>query len=177
MIEKTTTFNSVCNRIQKYYKHELMALDNQEFDNFVASTVEIINKAYASEKPLHSVSYSAIELLLVYGDTFMEIVYQGKGNDGDIVISQPLPVDTMFRIEDINGNLLEFQKSQNGPDYERYLPSLPKKKNVTYYKPEHIAHVRLGKKISDAGYGLSYFENTYTPQEVAQFIIDKAWKS
>lgn len=56
--------------------------------------------------------------LCIFGDSFLEVVIDPESPKDGILKMQELPPDSMYRIETTKGKLIEFQQSNEGPDYQ-----------------------------------------------------------
>ncbi len=115
---------SQTNRAQRYARYEKLATEKQfqEFrDDHMMSGIGMRLFNELGLKTQHEYNHFspfrcgciAMETAL-YGDVFAEIVKPGFGTEGVCVI---LPPATIYRIETIKGELIEFQQSREGPDY------------------------------------------------------------
>jgi hypothetical protein len=91
--------------------------------------------------------------LFTFGDAFLEVVSDPDNKRDGILFVQVLDANTMYRIEDIKGKLLEFQQSKNGIDYI----ALTQNKTSEYairFNPSLIVHFKVDD-FQTYPYGLS----------------------
>lgn len=96
--------------------------------------------------------------LAIYGDLFLEPV---SSPDGRLVAIQSLEPETIFRIETLQGKLLEFQQSKSGPDYESIAnTTLVPYETLCEYKtirfsPEKLLHFTINT-VETSRFGAKY---------------------
>jgi hypothetical protein len=92
--------------------------------------------------------------VLLYGDCFLELVYSTNTSDGVVVVQQ-VPSVSMYRIETINHDLIEFQQSADGPDYQAITNNAHSSKAIRFGK-EDIVHMRWLHTNKNYPYGESF---------------------
>ena len=106
-----------------------------------------------------NIVFPAIKNLTIYGDHFLEIIRDSGHSNLTIygygdhlekirnsgVFTQDLPLKTMYRIETIHGNLVEFQQSKEGPDYRKLInnPIQINNNETGRFHPNDIHHMRV----------------------------------
>lgn len=90
--------------------------------------------------------------LYINGDFFYELIIDPTDPKAGILNVQSLPADSMYRIETIKGKVLEFQQSNEGPDYQSLARvEVTKATSVELaqatairFTPEQIVHFKIG---------------------------------
>jgi hypothetical protein len=141
------------------YKTYARLMQNPEFaakvNNFVdVMTERVWNKIgflpptqYTADGYYRKVVKPVVRDLTVWGDCFLEFLIF---NSRPLCIHHDLPPNTMYRIETVKGNLIEFQQNKEGPDYKALieLPLQPIKNSgsdpeyVGRFHPCQIHHLR-----------------------------------
>lgn len=125
--------------------------------------------------------FSLTKNLYTFGDYFLELIIDPEEPKNGILRVQPLPADSMYRIETIKGKLLEFQQSKTGPDYE----SLARvevtqatdldlmQATAIRFAPESIVHFRIGEERKTFyPYGVSLIEPARGPAHNLKLMED-----
>jgi len=119
--------------------------------------------------------------LCKYGDQFFETVIDPNAPKRGILRVQTLPPDSVYRIESVKGRMIEFQQSQEGPDYQSLArvditrasqAELMQATALRFY-PEQIVHARLGddRKLFYP-YGVSMIEAARGPAHQLRLMED-----
>lgn len=93
---------------------------------------------FLAQFPSNKLPYWAVDYFR-YGDLFLEVV----GDEDGPLCYQNLAPATMFRIETVSGELIEFLQSKEGPDYAA-IAANRKSETVIRFSPEAILHFKLG---------------------------------
>jgi len=119
--------------------------------------------------------------LYKYGDFFLEIVTDPSEPKRGVLKIQPLPSDSIYRIETIKGKLIEFQQSKEGPDFnslarvEVTKASQAELEQATALRfvPEQIIHMKVGDdRKSFYPYGVSVIEAARGPAHQLRLMED-----
>ena len=108
--------------------------------------------------------------LCIFGDQFIELGINPDNPKEGVYKAFSLPPETMFRLETIQGKLLEFQQADGKPDYN-VLSSTPENatqevsQNTTRrFAPNQMVHMRIGdNRINFYPYGQSLIEPAKGP--------------
>ena len=155
------------NRKQRYAKYKKMMCEDTDLSIKIGTIVqEAVNDAmpYCN---FHVCSpYQMLDMaeeLAIMGDLFVEKIT----HESNLLKVSKLPAFSMFRIETIKGELLEFQQSMDGPDYAaisrcRVEDSKNDLESCSIrFKPSEIDHIRIGSFLKLRGfypYGISLIE-------------------
>jgi hypothetical protein len=118
--------------------------------------------------------------LCIYGDWFVELVYNPENPTEGIYRGVPLPPETIHRIETVKGKLLEFQQAKDGPDYNIVAKSFQKESNddlsqsgAVRFTPAQIIHFRIGDdRKTFFPYGQSLIEPARGPAHTLRLMED-----
>jgi len=115
------------------------------------------------------------------GDCFFEMVIDPSDPKRGVVRVEQLPADSMYRIETIKGRLVEFQQSQEGPDYQALARTEITKASqaelmqatALRFHPEQIVHGRVGDhRKMFYPYGVSVIEAARGPAHQLRMMED-----
>ena len=115
------------------------------------------------------------------GDHFFEIVIDPHDPKAGIKKLVSLPGDSMYRIETVKGRLVEFQQSQEGPDYQALSRTDITKASqaelmqatALRFHPEQIVHARIGDdRKTFYPYGISVIEAARGPAHQLRLMED-----
>lgn len=120
--------------------------------------------------------------LFVFGDLFLEVVYNLDNPKDGVAKIAMLPPESMYRIETAKGRLIEFQQSKNGPDYQALTrgevtratnSELLQSEAGSRFTPEQIVHVRVGEdRKTFYPYGISLIEPARGPAHQLRLMED-----
>lgn len=125
--------------------------------------------------------FSWCKNLLIFGDYFFELVMDPENPQDGIVRIQPLPADSVYRIETIKGKLIEFQQAKSGPDYEalskvevtRATDFDLMQSTAIRFAPQQIVHIRIGdERRMFYPYGVSLIEPARGPAHLLRLMED-----
>lgn len=116
------------------------------------------------------------------GDYFLEVIIDPQNpKKYGVTKVQPLPADSVYRIETIKGRLIEFQQSKEGPDYQnlaRVEVTKASKAELAQatairFTPEQIIHMKIGDdRQSFYPYGVSVIEAARGPAHQLRLYED-----
>lgn len=125
--------------------------------------------------------YSCCKNLCLGGDWFGEIVINENNPKAGVLNVQPLPADSMYRIETTKGKLIEFQQSKEGPDYQSLArvevlkatdPELHQA-TALRFTPQQIIHMKIGEdRRQFYPYGVSMIEAARGPAHQLRLLED-----
>lgn len=186
--DKFIDLSNVSNRMTRYANYErFLAQHPLVYDRLVERSVQIADRLYdkfdLKNHWLNNVpnQFDAFNLRLIvqsaatYGDWFGELVIDPADKYPRPLRYVHLGADTVYRIETIKGELLEFQQSKTGPDYVSVArASIDKATDIDFcsatavrFHPKQICHIRPNlKKVKDHyPYGVSALHgNEWTNQ-------------
>ena len=119
--------------------------------------------------------------LFINGDYFYEIIIDPENPKGGIIGLNPLPPDSMYRIETTKGKLVEFQQSKEGPDYQslarveitQATEADLQQATAIRFAPEQIVHIRIGDdRKTFYPYGVSLIEAARGPAHQLRLMED-----
>lgn len=119
--------------------------------------------------------------LYAMGDWFGEVVLDPEDPKLGILKVNPLPADSMYRIETTKGKLIEFQQSKEGPDYQslsrvevtKATDSELNQATAIRFAPEQIIHGRIGDdRKTYYPYGVSIIDPARGPANSLKLIED-----
>jgi hypothetical protein len=119
--------------------------------------------------------------LYCMGDWFGEIVIDPENPKLGVLKVNPLPADSIYRIETTKGKLLEFQQSKEGPDYislakvdvTQATDSELAQATAIRFAPEQIVHMRIGDdRKTFYPYGVSIIEPARGPANQLRLMED-----
>jgi hypothetical protein len=119
--------------------------------------------------------------LCKYGDQFFEIIIDPQNPKRGVLKLQVLPADSMYRIETVKGRLVEFQQSQEGPDYQslsrveitRASESELMQATALRFHPEQVVHAKIGDdRKTFYPYGISMIEAAKGPANQLRLMED-----
>lgn len=130
-------------------------------------------------------AYSDIKNALQMGDHFYEIEIDPSNISEGIVGIKSLPADSMYRIETTKGQVVEYQQSPDGPDYD-VLQKLPMNSNsldfnspenlmskAIRFSPNQIVHIKIGEdRKLFYPYGVSIIEAARGPAHQLRLMED-----
>lgn len=126
-------------------------------------------------------SWDMAKRLFINGDYFYEIIIDPENPKGGIVGLNPLPPDSMYRIETTKGKLVEFQQSKEGPDYQslarveitQATEADLQQATAIRFAPEQIVHIRIGDdRLTFYPYGVSLIEAARGPAHQLRLMED-----
>jgi len=115
------------------------------------------------------------------GDFFWEIVIDMDDPKQGILNLVPLPPDSMYRIETTKGKLVEFQQSNEGPDYQslsrvevaQATDADLQTATAIRFAPDQIIHLRIGDdRKTFYPYGVSLIEAARGPAHQLRLMED-----
>lgn len=119
--------------------------------------------------------------LYCMGDWFGEVVIDPENPKLGVLKINPLPADSIYRIETTKGKLLEFQQSKEGPDYQslakvditQATDSELAQATAIRFAPEQIIHIRIGDdRKTYYPYGVSIIEPARGPANQLRLMED-----
>jgi len=119
--------------------------------------------------------------LYCMGDWFGEVVIDPENPKLGVLKVNPLPADSIYRIETTKGKLLEFQQSKEGPDYQSLARVDVTQANdaelaqatAIRFAPEQIVHIRIGDdRKTFYPYGVSIIEPARGPAHQLRLMED-----
>jgi len=119
--------------------------------------------------------------LFLNGDDFMEVIINEENPKEGIKGINPLPADSMFRIETTKGRLVEFQQSKEGPDYQslarvdvtQATDADLQQSTAVRFAPEQVIHIRIGDdRKTFYPYGVSLVEAARGPAHQLRLMED-----
>lgn len=119
--------------------------------------------------------------LYCMGDWFGEIVIDPENPKMGVLKVNPLPADSVYRIETTKGKLLEFQQSKEGPDYQslarvdvtQATDADLAQATALRFAPEQIVHMRIGDdRKTFYPYGVSIIEPARGPAHQLRLMED-----
>ncbi len=119
--------------------------------------------------------------LYCMGDWFGEIVIDPENPKLGILKVNPLPADSIYRIETTKGKLLEFQQSKEGPDYQSLArvevtqasEAELAQATAIRFAPEQIIHMRIGDdRKTFYPYGVGIIEPARGPAHQLRLMED-----
>lgn len=167
---KADSIPFTCPRFDRYKQYEKML----ECGSIYYSLKEEVWDAHKSLKVPSSqfcLVYKILYYTALYGDAFYEkISHKGYpyALDGCKSLIH-LPADSMFRIQTIKNEVVEFQQCKHGPDYSIIGKKVDNCK-VIQFKPDEIFHVRWGDDIV-GGYGISALEPIRLAQQKSEAVV------
>lgn len=128
-----------------------------------------------------SVGWNYLKKTYIQGDHFFEIVIDPDNPKKGILSIQELPCDSMYRIETTKGKLVEFQQSNEGPDYQS-LTRVPvtqateadlMQATAVRFTPEQVVHTKIGDdRRTFYPYGVSLIEPARGPAHQLRLMED-----
>lgn len=115
------------------------------------------------------------------GDWFGELVLDPENPKAGVLKINPLPADSVYRIETTKGKLLEFQQSKEGPDYQslarvevtQATEAELAQATAIRFAPEQIVHMRIGDdRKTFYPYGVSIIEPARGPAHQLRLMED-----
>lgn len=119
--------------------------------------------------------------LFTKGDEFWELVIDPNDPKKGILSIQDLPPENMYRIQSVQGRVIEFQQGKEGPDYQAMLrapvenatESELKQSTAIRFNPEQIVHLTIGDfRQSFYPYGVSLIEPARGPAHQLRMMED-----
>lgn len=125
-------------------------------------------------------AYGEFKNLCLYGDHFHECVINPNMPEMGILKLETLPAESMFRMETVRGDILEYQQSRDMPNYDNLQGRMPwgeadrlNSNGPTRFDPNQIIHVRLGERRRKFyPYGISALEPARTPAHMLRLLED-----
>jgi len=128
-----------------------------------------------------SVGWNYIKKTYIFGDHFFEIIMDPENPKKGILGIQELPCDSVYRIETTKGKLVEFQQSNEGPDYQS-LTRAPvtqateadlMQATAVRFTPEQVVHTKIGDdRRTFYPYGVSLIEPARGPAHQLRLMED-----
>lgn len=115
------------------------------------------------------------------GDQFFENIIDPNNPKKGVLKVSILPADSMYRIETVKGRLVEFQQSQEGPDYQSLAKVEITKASQAQlmqatairFHPEQVVHARIGDdRKMFYPYGVSTIEAARGPAHQLRLMED-----
>lgn len=125
--------------------------------------------------------WNRFKQLCIMGDEFWEKIMDPDDPSKGIVKIQPLPADSMYRIETTRGRLVEFQQSKDGPDYNSLMKSDIRDATdqdlqqctALRFSPDQIVHMRINDdRKTFYPYGVSLIEPARGPAHQLHMMED-----
>lgn len=154
-------------------------------------TFEIVCKNEMIKKELEHLFHRQIRVdskiwnwaknLYCMGDWFGEVIVDAENPRWGVIDVRPLPTDSMYRIETTKGKLLEFQQSNEGPDYHslariditQATDAEIAQTTAIRFAPEQIVHMRIGDdRKTFYPYGVSIIEPARGPAHSLRLMED-----
>lgn len=119
--------------------------------------------------------------LCIFGDFFLEVVIDPENPKDGILKMQELPPDSMYRIETTKGKLIEFQQSNEGPDYQSLTrPPVTQateadlqQANALRFAARQVVHMKIGDdRKTFYPYGVSLIEPARGPAHQLRLMED-----
>ena len=119
--------------------------------------------------------------LCIFGDFFLEVVIDPESPKDGILKLTELPPDSMYRIETTKGKLVEFQQSNEGPDYQSLTrPPVPQateadlqQATAIRFAARQIIHMKTGDdRKTFYPYGVSLIEPARGPAHQLRLMED-----
>ena len=119
--------------------------------------------------------------LFIFGDFFYETLIDIEDPKSGIIGLNPLPADSMYRIETTKGKLIEFQQSAEGPDYQslsrvevtQATDADLQQATAIRFAPEQIVHMKIGDdRKTFYPYGVSLIEAARGPAHQLRLMED-----
>lgn len=119
--------------------------------------------------------------LCIFGDWFVELIINPENPKQGIFRAEPLPVEQMYRIQSVRNNLIEFQQSKEGPDYQAVVRGNVSDQTdmelsqttAIRFAPNQIIHFRIGDdRKTFYPYGQSLIEPARAPAHTLRLMED-----
>lgn len=119
--------------------------------------------------------------LFINGDFFYEVIIDPEDPKSGIIGLNPLPPDSIYRIETTKGKLIEFQQSKEGPDYQslarvevtQATEADLQQATAIRFAAEQIVHIRIGDdRKTFYPYGISLIEAARGPAHQLRLMED-----
>ena len=112
--------------------------------NFVLKHRDMIN--------INARAWTLFKSLCIHGDLFLEIVINPENPKEGVYKAAALPPDSIYRIETTKGKVVEYQQSNEGPDYEALSRAPVTQQNdaelrqatALRFTPEQMIHMKFG---------------------------------
>ena len=193
--------------VRKYKDLEVFDLSVEKYENFCGESVIFHNCQKGENKHVAVIEgvtdeiKSEVEKLLfnrnymnldrklwgiaknvfTFGDHFAEIVINPENPKEGVYKIMELPPDSMFRIETTKGKLVEFQQSNDGPDYQA-LQRVPvtqateadlRQATAVRFSPNQVIHWKIGDdRKMFYPYGVSLVEPARGPAHQLRLMED-----
>lgn len=128
-----------------------------------------------------TVGWNLVKKLFIFGDHFAEILINPENPKDGILGLMDLPCESMYRIESIQGKLIEFQQSNEQPDYNS-LTRAPvpqateaeiQQTQALRFTAEQLVHWRIGdERKTFYPYGVSLIEAARGPAHQLRLMED-----
>ena len=119
--------------------------------------------------------------LCIFGDWFVELCFNPENPKLGIFRAEPLPVEQMYRIQTVRNQLVEFQQSKEGPDYQALVRGNVidqtdmelSQTTAIRFAPNQIIHFRIGDdRKTFYPYGQSLIEPARAPAHTLRLMED-----
>lgn len=125
-------------------------------------------------------AFSEFKNLCLYGDHFYECVINPNTPELGVMRLETLPAESMFRLETVRGEVLEYQQSRDMPNYDNLQGRMPwgeqdrmTQNSPTRFDRHQIIHCRLGERRRKFyPYGISALEPARTPAHMLRLLED-----
>lgn len=143
-----------------------------EVEKLLFSNLEIDHPQFA---------WNRFKQLCIFGDEFWEKIINPDNPRQGVLKLQPLPADSMYRIETTRGRLVEFQQGKEGPDYTALTKVDVKdctdeelmQSTVLRFTPDQIVHMRINDdRKTFYPYGQSLIEPARGPAHMLKMMED-----
>lgn len=176
-------------KCRNYCANGIVVHNCQKGDNGHVLSVECDNKQvkeelewlYFSQLKIDRKLWDWAKNLFVYGDWFGELIINPDNPKDGILKVQPLPPDTMYRIETTRGRLVEFQQAKEGPDYQSLVnydvnkstEQELKQSTAIRFAPDQIVHIKINdNRKTFYPYGVSLIEPARGPAHQLRMMED-----
>lgn len=179
-------------------KHKCFATDSVILHNCqkddLGNVLKVITKNSAIRKEaeffllhrkmqnLNRRAWELLKSLIINGDLFLEHIIDPESPKSGIVKTMEYPPETMYRLETIKGRLLEFQQSNEDPDWKaveksplngKWTDSELSQSTAIRFAPNQITHIRLGESRKlFSPYGQSLIEPARGPAHSLRLLED-----
>lgn len=128
-----------------------------------------------------TVGWNLVKKLFIFGDHFAELIINPENPKDGILGMMDLPCESMYRIETTQGKLIEFQQSNEGPDYQSLtrapVPQATESEimqtTALRFTAEQLIHWRVGdERKTFYPYGVSLIEAARGPAHQLRLMED-----
>ena len=123
-----------------------------------------------------TVGWNLVKKLFIFGDHFSELIMNPENPKDGILGLMDLPCESMYRIETTQGKLIEFQQSNEQPDYQsltRAPVAQATEAEIQQTTADQIVHWRVGdERKTFYPYGVSLIEAARGPAHQLRLMED-----